>query len=143
MPKLIDDISEEYIKKPDWWGKTIVLLVIALNIIFIMEILNIYREYQIEPYALIGMVTALSVGEFSILYFIYRNRKEIVRETISYDRDYEMVSGGRTHDVKMATDEQEHEAKMAVEEQDHERKIEPDKKEDIEICPYEEIGIIK
>ena len=152
MPKMIDDLSEEYIKKSDWWGKLIVLLVIALNIVFVREILGIFREYQTEPYALIGLVTTLSVGEFSIMYFIFRNRKEIVRETISYDRDYEMISGGLTHEAKMATDEQEHDVKMVVDEQKYAHHMEPDyvehdvkeqgEKKDVEFCQYEEIGMV-
>ena len=134
MPKMVDDLNEEYVRGTDWWSRIIVLIVIALNVVFIIEILDIYREYQTEPYALIGMVTALSVGEFSILYFIYRNRKEVVRETIRYDRDYEMISGGRTHEAKMATDKQKHDAALQSDKQSN--------KNDVEFCSREEIGMV-
>jgi len=154
MPKIVDDVSEEYVRKPDYWSKFIVLLIIGLNILFVLEILDIFRTMESEPYALIGLVSAVSVGQYSIIYFVLKRGETIVRESIKYERDYEeranfmarekgMQKDKQEHDVKMATDEQEHEAKMAVDKQDHERKIEPAKKEDIEICPYEEIGIIK
>ena len=150
MPKIVDDVNEAYVRKPDYWSKFIVLLIIGLNILFVLEILDIFRTMESEPYALIGLVSAVSVGQYSIIYFVLKKGETIVRESIRYDRDYEMISGGRAHEAKMATDKQEHDVKMAVDKRTHEHHMEPGHEDhlgpneeiDVEFCSSEEIGMV-
>ena len=86
-----DMVKEEYVDKTDWWIRFIVLLVIFLNVLFVREILDIYRTYQMEPAYLIAMVGGLSGGEFSLVYFLTRGKRDMVRESIRYEHDYEMI----------------------------------------------------
>jgi len=139
MPKLSDDIGEEYVRKPDYWSKFIVLLIIGLNILFVLEILDIFRTMESEPYALIGLVSAVSVGQYSIIYFVLKKGETIVRESIRYERDYEERAHFMAHEKDMQKDEQE----MATDEQEYDVKMATDERKDVEFCPYEEIGIIR
>ena len=92
MPNSMQDmVKEEYVNKTDWWIRFIVLLVIFLNVLFVREILDIYRTYQMEPAYLIAMVGGLSGGEFSLVYFLTRGKRDMVRESIRYEHDYEMI----------------------------------------------------
>ena len=91
MPNTLkDDVQAEYVHGTDWWIRGIVLLVILLNVLFVREILDIYRTYQMEPAYLIAMVGGLSGGEFSLVYFLTRGKKDLIRETIRYEHDFEM-----------------------------------------------------
>ena len=86
--------AKDYIEKmhgTDWWTRFIVIAIIVLTVIFVREVLEIFRIYQTEPAFVIAMVGTVVAGEFSILYFIFRNKKEIVKESIRYERDYEMI----------------------------------------------------
>lgn len=77
-------------QQTSWWTRGIVLLLIFLTVIFVREVLAIYREFQTEPAYLIGLVTAVVTGEFSLMYFIFRNKKDVIKETIRYERDLEI-----------------------------------------------------
>ena len=91
MPNTLkDDVQQEYVHGTDWWTRFIVIALIVLTVIFVREVLEIYREYQTEPAFVIGLVTAVVTGEFSIMYFIFRNKKDVIRETIRYEHDFEM-----------------------------------------------------
>jgi uncharacterized membrane protein len=89
MSDNMSDYKDKYVKGTDWWTRCLVLLIIALTIIFVREILDIFRATGMEPYALIAMVGAIVAGEFSLLYFIFRNKTDIVKETVRYEREYE------------------------------------------------------
>ena len=91
MPGSMQDYKDEYMYKTDWWTRIIVLLLIGLGVIFVKEVLEIYREFQSEPAFVIAMVGGVLAGEFSIMYFIFRNKKDIVRESIRFEHDYEMI----------------------------------------------------
>ena len=91
MPNTLkDDIQQEYVHGTDWWTRCIVLLLLGLGAIFVREVLDIYRTYQSEPAFVIAMVGGVLAGEFSIMYFIFRNKKDVIRETIRYEHDFEM-----------------------------------------------------
>ena len=139
MSKIVDDVNEAYVRKPDYWSKFIVLLIIGLNILFVLEILDIFRTMESEPYALIGLVSAVSVGQYSIIYFVLKRGETIVRESIRYERDYEERANFMAHEKDMQKDEQ----KMATDEQEYGVKMATDERKDVEFCPYEEIGIIR
>jgi len=139
MPKIVDDINEAYVRKPDYWSKFIVILIIGLNILFVLEILDIFRTMESEPYALIGLVSAVSVGQYSIIYFVLKRGETIVRESIRYERDYEERANFMAHEKDMQKDEYAHEHHMKP---DHEQHTEPIEKKDVEFCPHEEIGIV-
>jgi len=89
MPDEMKEYKEKYVEGSDWWSRFIVLAVIALTVIFIREVLDIFRAMGSEPIALIAMVGAIVAGEFSLLYFIFRNKTDVVKETIRFERDYE------------------------------------------------------
>ena len=90
MPGM-EDYKQEYMYKTDWWTRLLVVAIIILTVIFVREVLEIFREFQTEPAYVIAMVGTVVAGEFSILYFIFRNKKDIVRESIRFEHDYEMI----------------------------------------------------
>ncbi len=90
MPDEMKEYKDKYVKGTDWWTRFIVILIIILTVVFVREILDIFRETGMEPVALIAMVGAIVAGEFSILYFIFKNKGDIVKETIRYERDTEI-----------------------------------------------------
>ena len=91
MPGAMQDYKDEYMYKTDWWTRCIVIAIITLTVIFVREVLLIFREFQSEPAFIIAMVGTVVAGEFSILYFIFRNKKDIVRESIRFEHDYEVI----------------------------------------------------
>lgn len=74
------------------FSKFIVLLILALTTLFVIEVIDIFVMTGKEPIALIGMVTAIVTGEFSLLYLIYTQRKRTEREEIRQTK-------GGSHDI--------------------------------------------
>ena len=74
-----------------WFSKILLVAILAGIVFFVIEVLTIFRITGHEPVALIAGVFGLVVGEFGLIYAIHRNKQDIVKESIRYERDYESI----------------------------------------------------
>lgn len=73
---------------PGWYDRVLELAILVATGYFIYWAMNVFIDLQIEPYALIALVTALAAGTESIIYLNRRKREDTIREVIKYERDF-------------------------------------------------------
>lgn len=83
-------IPESY--GPGWYDRLLELALLGGAGYFIWWAMNVFIEIQTEPYALIGLITAIVAGTESVIYLSRRKKEDTIKEVIRYEYQQDRTS---------------------------------------------------